>query len=202
MSQSASLRQLDSAAREFAVVRQRFGALLTQLDAESWLARPVASQWSVGDCIAHLNLTSEAMVPRVRAAFEEAKKLPPLGTRAYASSTLGWILARTVGPAPRVLGIPLGRVRTPTAFEPLSRQPMNETVTAFRRWRDDEEALLREAAGLPIDRVRIESPFRERAFYDGWSSLLILARHELRHLVQAERVVDALAATRPGGSAA
>lgn len=51
---------------------------------------------------------------------------------------------------------------------------------------------IRSAEGLAIDRVRIESPFRAGTFYDGWSALRVMLRHEMRHLVQAERAVLAL----------
>lgn len=188
-----SAQQLDSAAHEFAEVRRRFDALLVRADDARWAARAAPEDWSVGECIAHLNLTSQAMVPLMQAAWDEARQMPPMDERPYAHTTLGWILAKTVGPAPRVLGVTIGRVRTPAAFVP-GAADRDETIVAFERWRDVEETLVRDAEGLPIDRVKIASPFRAGTYYDGWSALLILARHELRHLVQAERVLDALEA--------
>jgi hypothetical protein len=192
---TASAKQLDAAAHEFNQVRRRFEALEAAVDDARWGLRPSESEWSVGECIAHLNLTSAAMMPRLRTAFDEARALPPVGERGYSHSTLGWILAKTVGPAPRLAGVTLGRVRTAPAFVPGADAPRDDVVAEFRQWRNDEEALLRDAGGLQIDRVKIESPFRAGTYYDGWSALIILARHELRHIVQAERVLDALEAT-------
>lgn len=194
MTATASAQQLDRAAHEFAAVRARFDALMAGVREEQWASRPSPSEWSVAECIAHLNLTSAAMLPRIRAAFDEARAMPPVGARAYAQSTLGWILGKTVGPAPRIAGMTLGRVRTPPPFVPGSDLPRDQVMDEFTAWREAEERLVRDAEGLAIDRVRIESPFRAETYYDGWSALLILARHELRHLVQAERAYEALAA--------
>lgn len=194
MASSPSAKQLDAVAHDLAQVRRRSDALLTQVSDAQWATRPGEQEWSVAECIAHLNLTSDAMVPRIRAALTEARDLPGVGERAYAHSTLGWILAKTVGPAPRLAGVTIGRVRTAPAFVPHHLLPRDETVAEFRRWRGEQEDLVRDSVGLAIDRVKIESPFRAGTYYDGWSSLVILARHELRHLVQAERALDALSA--------
>ena len=48
-------------------------------------------------------------------------------------------------------------------------------------------ALAREADGLPIDRVKIASPFNTRLRYNVFSAFSILPRHQHRHLWQAEQ---------------
>ena len=47
-------------------------------------------------------------------------------------------------------------------------------------------SLTRSADGLPIDEVKIVSPFGGRMKYTAYSALVILSRHEHRHLEQAE----------------
>ena len=47
---------------------------------------------------------------------------------------------------------------------------------------------MRDAEGLAIDRVRIPSPFNPRIQYNAWSALVIIPRHQHRHLWQAEQV--------------
>jgi hypothetical protein len=195
MSGSGASHQLAEAALEFVAARERARALLAATPDTSWSQRPAADAWSVAECIAHLNLTSAAMVPRIRAAFEEARSQPPIGERKYKPAMLGRILAATVGPVPTAAGFRFGRVRTPPAFVPGSHLPRTAVETELMRWMDDEAALVLEAEGLAIDDVRIESPFRAKTFYDGWSALLILVRHEHRHLAQAEQVNATLGAT-------
>ena len=54
-------------------------------------------------------------------------------------------------------------------------------------------SLYREADGLPIDRVRLTSPFQPRTRYSVFDALAILPRHAHRHLRQAEEVHARLA---------
>ncbi len=192
MSDSQSQRQLDALAQEFAAVRARLAALDAAVSDAQWSRRPSTAEWSVAECVAHLNLTSAAMVPRIRAALVEARAMPPIGTRAYRAGAAGWLLASMMGPVPVVLGVKLGKVRTPPPFVPGSELPRPAVVAECRRWQEEEVALLRDAVGLAIDRVSILSPFAANVRYDGYSSLRTVVRHELRHLVQAERALARL----------
>lgn len=179
--------QLDAIAAAYAEVARRFTALDARVPDEAWLARPAPEAWSVAECIAHLNLSSAAMLPRMRAAFAEARRLAPVGDRAYRGSLFGRVLARMVGPVPIVLGVGFGRAKTAPPFVPGSELPRRQVVAEFRRWQAEELALLWSAENLAVDAVTLESPFVAGARYDGFSSLWIVVRHELRHLVQAER---------------
>jgi hypothetical protein len=181
--------KLASLAAEFAKARQQFAALDARVTDAEWAARPEPESWSVAECVAHLNLTSAAMTQLVRAAFEEARSLAPLDDRKYKGTMLGRALAKMVGPAPVVLGFVLGKSRTPAAFVPGSDLGRAPIVAEFRRRCDEEAALVRDAAGLQIDRVLLESPFVKGAKYDAYSALWIMARHELRHLDQATRAL-------------
>ena len=47
-------------------------------------------------------------------------------------------------------------------------------------------SLVRSADGLPIDEVRLESPFDRRVKYNLYSTFVIIPRHQMRHIVHAE----------------
>lgn len=175
-------------------MRARFAALDAAVSDAHWGRRPSVDAWSVAECLAHLNLTSAAMVPRIREALVDVRGMPGIGARAYRGGMTGRILASMMGPVPILLGVRLGKVRTPPPFVPGSELPREQTVSELRRWQEAEIALLRESAGLAIDQVTILSPFAANVRYDVYSSLRILVRHELRHIVQAERVVGQLGA--------
>jgi hypothetical protein len=193
MPDSPSHRKLDELATAYDAVAKRFTTLDASVRDDQWTRRPAAAEWSVAECIAHLNLTSAAMLPRMRAAFNEAQSLGPIGTRPYKGALLGRILAAMVGPVPMVLGLRLGRTKTAAPFVPGSELPRAQVTSEFRRWMGEEKALLWTLEGLQIDRVTVESPFVAGARYDGYSALWIVARHELRHLVQAERALARVA---------
>lgn len=194
MQQTKSQGQLDELAQYCAEVARRFSALDARVSDAQWNQRPAPDEWSVAECIAHLNLSSAAMLPRMRAAYDEAKRLPPIGDRAYKGTLFGRILARVVGPVPIFLGFRLGRAKTGKPFVPGSELPRAQVVAEFRRWLAEELAMVWSVEGLTVDQVSLESPFVAGARYDGYSSLWILVRHEMRHLVQAERALKRLEA--------
>lgn len=189
---SAAGRQLDAVAEEFAEVRAKFTMLESRVSDADWGRRPSPAEWSVAECVAHLNLTSAAMVPALRRAVTEAMALSRMSQRPYKQVLLGRVLSATIGPVRIVAGFKLGKVATPPPFVPGSTATRDVVRNAFLEWQEDELQLVRDAADLSIDQVRIESPFRAGLFYDGYSALLILPRHEMRHLVQAERALEAL----------
>ena len=192
MAHRPSSRQLASVAEEFAGVRAAFTALDARVSDVDWTRRPTPTEWSVAECIAHLNLTSAAMVPLVRAVIDRAPRMAEGESRAYRGNFIGRVLASMVGPVRIFAGMKLGKVATTPPFVPGSELPRAAITAAFHRWQEEELQLVRDADGRAIDLVRIESPFRAGTFYDCYSALLILARHEMRHLVQAERALEAL----------
>lgn len=179
--------QLAAIDREYDRLDRCVRDVLAAVPAPRWNVRADPSAWSVAECFAHLNLTSAAMVPRLRAVWPDARALGPAPAR-YKAGIVGAILSAMVGPMPRIGRFRIGRVRTPAAFIPQGALPRDAIMREFAEWQAAERSLLREAAELPVDRVRIESPFAPGMFYDGYSSLRILVRHAHRHVEQAARV--------------
>lgn len=188
-SPTQSQAQLDALAQAYADVAQRLAALDARVLDTQWNVRPRPGEWSVAECVGHLNHTSAAMLPRLRAAFDEARQLPAVGERGYESAWFGRLLAKLVGPVPIIAGLRLGRVKTSAPFAPGNDLPRQLVMDERRRWQGEELALVWSVEGLPIDRVTVASPFVAGARYDGFSALWIVVRHELRHLVQAERAL-------------
>ena len=192
MVHSPAARQLGSLAEEFAAVRAKFSALETRVSQADWGRRPSPAEWSVAECLAHLNLTSAAMVPPIRKALNVARTIPGVASRQYSQRWIGRILASMIGPVRIVASFKLGKIHTPPPFVPGRELPCASVCEEFHRWQEEELQLVRDAAGLAIDQVQVESPFKAGMFYDGYSALVILPRHEMRHLVQAERALEAL----------
>lgn len=162
----------------------RLGDLVPE---DRWGKRSDQSRWSVGECIAHLNLTSEAYIPRIRKAIEEARKLPPKNGR-YSRDLIGWLFGKMVGPLPKIGKMRIGRVKTTPGFVPTGSFPKPELLAEFKRLQLELISLVRECDGLAIDKVKITSPFGEKVQYNCYAALVLLPRHEERHLQQAELV--------------
>jgi hypothetical protein len=94
---------------------------------------------------------------------------------------VGWLLWRSISRPGRF------KSKTIPAFVPSSDRSAEEIMAEFDRLQVEQIAVTREAEGLPIDRVKMVSPFNANVRYNIFSALSILPRHQHRHLWQAEQ---------------
>jgi hypothetical protein len=182
--------QLSAVIAGFHAASARVRALDERARAGDWDRCPHPARWSVAECLRHLNLTSGAYVPLLRDAIARARALGRPAPRRYHRDVVGhavWLLS---GPLVRLAGFPIGRVATAAAFMPGGDLTRETVLAEFRRLQGEQVALAGEADGLPLDAVKVRSPFDERVRYSAWSALTILPRHQLRHILQAEEVLD------------
>ncbi len=179
--------QLTAILASFDDASRRLHALTDRLTPDQAAERRDQQRWSIAENIVHLNLTSEAFLPRIEEALTEAGRLGkvPAGYR-YRRDFFGWLLSMLVGPQWRIARKRLGSVKTPPAFVPEAAGSFDHTVAEFDRLQGRLVALVRAADGLPLDRVRIVSPFDARVRYNLYSTFEIIPRHELRHIVHME----------------
>ena len=180
--------QLQAVERDFSTARSRFTRLMAATADARWAVRADPAQWSVAECIAHLNLSSRAMQPLLEAAVAEARAMGGGAPRRFRRTLVGRVLGSMVGPVPGWRRVRFGRVRTPPTFVPAGELSRPVVVAEFERHLEAHARTLAAADGQPIDRARVASPFAKGLSYDGFSAFVIVARHIHRHLAQAERV--------------
>lgn len=180
--------ELTEIVRELEHAEARLETLAENLPDELWGKRNDPTSWSAAECVAHLNLTSEAYLPLIRKAIEEARQLPRPRRGPYKRDFLGWMFATMTGPLPSMGRIRIGRVKTTAAFVPTGSQPKPQGLAQFKRDQNELIVLVREGDGLALDKVLIRSPFGGKIRYSCYSAFTILPRHQERHLDQAERV--------------
>ena len=181
-------RQIEKIISELDHAHARLDRLSDVVPDDRWSKRSDPSRWSVSECVAHLNLTATAYVPRIRKAIEEARKLPRVDDRKYRRDPVGWFFGMMVGPLPSIGRVRIGRVKTTPAFVPSGNHPKQLLLAEFKRLQIELRNLTTECDGLAIDKVLIISPFGEKLHYNCYSALVLLPRHEERHLQQAELV--------------
>ncbi len=182
--------QLAAVAEEYESAQRRLHALVRNVPAARWSERPEPERWSIAECVAHLNLTSAAYLPGLDDALAKALSLGGDVRGRYHRDFLGWILWKGSGPPARF------RVKTTTPFVPSAGTPSAVLVAEFDRLHQEQTRRVRAADGLPLDRVKITSPFDSRLRYNLYACLTILPRHQHRHLSQAERVWTGLEAAQ------
>ena len=173
--------QLQGIVSEFEAALDRLHRLVATVPEGSWAQRPEAHRWSVAECVAHLNITSAAFVPLLKEGLARARAIGGPAPERYRRDLVGWLLWKYTGPPVRV------RVKTPPSFEPANCPAPRDLAEEFARWQDAQIACVKEADGLPIQRVRITSPFNARLRYNLFAGFGILPRHQHQHLWQAEQ---------------
>lgn len=181
-------RQLADIVKGFERAQARLEKLADNIAEAAWQERTEPNHWSVAECVAHLNLTSDAYIPRIRAAITEAKAMKSPRATKYERDLAGAFFGMMVGPIPMLGRIRIGKVKTTQDFIPTGSHPKQLTLANFKKDQDTLIALVREGDGLPLDRVKIKSPFGEKISYNCYSAFVILHRHEHRHLDQAQLV--------------
>jgi hypothetical protein len=177
--------ELSAIEQEFASASVRLHELRGKVPPETWKRRPSPERWSPGECVAHLNLTSASMVPLVRAGLEVARRRGVPAPSRYRRDFLGWLLWKGLGPGKGF------KTKTIPAWVPTGDDRPDDLVAEFERWQAQQIALVRDADSLPIDAVKITSPADARVRYNVFAALSILARHQHRHLWQAEQAARA-----------
>jgi hypothetical protein len=178
--------QLQAIADEFTAAQRHLHAFAATVPDDWWAKRASAGQWSIGECIAHLNLTAEAFLPLLRRGLEQARAFRRPAPPRYRRDPVGWLLWRTAGPPARY------RARTTAPFLPTGAEPREATLAAFDRFQEEQLEIVTSADGLPLGAVRIVSPFDARLRYNVYACLTVLPRHQERHIWQAEQVLERL----------
>jgi len=166
---------------ELEAARRRAHAMADPLDDTTWRARPTPAEWSVAECLVHLNLSSRAMLPRIREALAEDGVRSAARARMDLSGALLW-LALTVR-------LP---VKTTEPFEPRDVPPRQAVLLDFDALQEDVIGLLASAEGRDLVALRIVSPFDARLRYNVYAAFRVLAAHQRVHLAQGERALQSL----------
>ncbi len=173
--------QLERIHRELDDVDARAAALAQACSVDRWQARPPSGGWSPSECLQHLELSADAMLPRIDAAIDEGRRRQALGDGPYRPRLFARLLMWVLEPPYRM------RSKTGAAFVPAVTRTPEEDVAALRAAHDRVRASLGRARGLALDRLTLASPFFERARYDVYGAFAIIAVHARRHVWQAEQ---------------
>lgn len=175
--------QLDGLRTEFGRARDEAERLTAGLsDAQLW-QKPPGGGWSVGECLAHLNLVGEPYLGKMIAAAADARARGRTGTGPFAFGFLGGRFVRSLSAASKA------KFRAPKAWLP---EPQVDVQGRFGRLQEGLAKLAAEADGLDLGRITVASPASPLVRLSLFEALNLVAAHEDRHLRQAAGVRAAL----------
>lgn len=180
---------IDELEHQFSDVSARFQSLVASR-VELCCLPPAPGFWSAGQCIQHLNITADAYFPVWQQIIASAGPRKAELNAPYPIDFWGRLLSWILEPPARI------HAKTPLAYEPVA---CTDVATILANFFDRQRriiAALDRCRGRAIDEVRMASPVNPRIRYSIWSSFVILAAHQRRHLRQAQLAVATIAAKR------
>src|SRR5262245_49811927 len=145
--------------------------------------RPSPHQWSIGQCLDHLLVSTEVYLPPISRALDGRTSSPVDEIR---PGLVGRLFIRTyIEPSTQRL-----RGRAPRKIAP-AKQVAPDILDRFLRSNDLARALVRRASAHNVNRIRFVNPFVPLLRFNVATGLEVIWRHQHRHLGQAERVRQA-----------
>jgi hypothetical protein len=169
------ISELDAADRRAVALAKHLNA--AQLN---WQPRPGA--WSIGQCLEHLRIGNEVYLPAIAAALEGRKHA------SVEEISLGWFsrwfIRSFIAPNPGGT-----RARAPKKVAPpLQVEP--GILDAYLRSNQAARELTARAGAYDVNRIRFRNPFIAGLRFTVGTGLEITAKHQARHLLQAEKVKE------------
>ncbi len=173
---------------EFDVADRHAESIAKILSAVQLNWRPRQDAWSIGQCLEHLHVANEVYLPALSAALEgcQPRRVDELRHGWFSR----WFIRTYIAPNP-------GGTR---ALAPKKIAPVTEVdvfvLDAFLRSNEAARKLVRRASDYDVNRIRFENPFIPLVRFTVGTGLEIIAKHQSRHLLQAERVRQSVAFPR------
>jgi hypothetical protein len=142
--------------------------------------QPQAGSWSVGQCLEHLSIGNEMYCRAISDALDQRSSGP---VREIKPKFFGRMFIRTyIEPKEKIRKAQAPRVVRPTA------QIDPSILDRFIRTSDEARELVHRARNHDVNRIRFKNPFVRVMNFTVGAAFEILSKHDLRHLLQADRV--------------
>jgi hypothetical protein len=168
-------------ARELDTADVRARALVNGLTTAQLNWKPRPEVWSVGQCLEHLAIANEMYVEAM------ARSLGGHPSGPVDEITPGWFgrwfIRAYIEPTTQER-----RARAPRKIAPVAEQVDASILDRFVESNAGARELVSRAAAHDVNRVRFGNPFLPLIRFTVGTGLQIVARHNHRHLLQAERV--------------
>lgn len=167
---------------QLTAITQEVHQLTTDLSAAQWHWSPVPHEWSIAQCLDHLNVTNGLLLPRFQQAIEQAQTQELYSEAAFYPNWLERWFIRSLSPDATI------KPSAPRMYVPADHP---ESPTVLPRFLAIQEQLIQcveTANGLDLQRVKVVSPVTRllRLSLGTWFAATVA--HEWNHVRQAQAV--------------
>lgn len=178
----ALIEELRDYYEQFENIKEDALELCTPLSNGQFNWRPAPKQWSISECLSHLNVADGLDVPAIRQAIERARASGLTGTGPFHYGFLSRKFVQFSEPPVRL------KFKAPKVYRPVSNLPKDQVVAEFIWIHDQLLELVSRSNGLDLARIKVPTAFRYVTFSLG-QRFALLGAHDRRHLRQAWHVL-------------
>jgi hypothetical protein len=180
---------MDELVNQLEDIRRRARELVAGLSLEQLTRKPDSANWSIAECLAHLNITAAGYQPMIDAAIRRGKQGKVFGRGPFKPGPLGDLLKWIAEPPPKF------RLRASKAIlPPASIADPAQVIVEFMRAQDEWERLAQEMDGLDLKKLKCGTPLPPLPRLRLAAPIPWMLAHERRHLLQAEKVKEQMQA--------
>lgn len=176
--------ELERLSYQMKVIRQDAEGLVVGLTEEQLNWRPAPDKWSVAHCYEHLNQTNAKMAQALETSIRAGRQANQLSDGPFTYGFLSRYFLRIMEPPVK------RRFAAPAAFIPANGKPWSKIMEDWRATHDRINALVADANGLDLARIKTTSPASSWIRYPLGIGFWIQAAHDRRHIWQAREVIN------------
>ena len=145
----------------------------------NWKPEPMS--WSIGQCLEHLSISNEVYTEPIVAALHGRESHP---VEQITPGWFGrWFLNSYIEPDTQK-----AKAKAPRKIKPVASHLDLSILDRFLASNAKVRAAITLARDVDVNRVRFKNPFVPVIWFTVGTGLLLLVRHDRRHLLQADRV--------------
>jgi hypothetical protein len=154
--------------------RQKILSLVESMPEEKFCSRIVPEMWSVAENLHHLTIVENHYITAMKRSAENPD---PMGALRRLFQVPGWMAE-----------IRLVKVTAPKIAEPLNPPGKAETLSNYKKTREDLKQLCQKMGESGMLALRVKHPFF--GDMDGVNSVVFLGGHEVRHYKQIMETLE------------
>ncbi len=166
------------------MIRQEAEGLVVGMTSEQLNWSPGREQWSLSQCLAHLNATNRKMIEAIDESIRRGRQANMVSDGPFAYGFLSRMFHRMMEPPVK------RKFKAPAAFVAAPGGNWEQIQADWKATHERVEELIQQANGLDLVRIKTTSPASRWIKYPLGIAFWIQAAHDKRHLWQARRVAN------------
>jgi hypothetical protein len=163
-------------------VRADAAQLVEVLTDEQFNWRPAPGQWSVSECLTHLNVVDGIDADALTRAVIDARANGWTGNGPFRYGAVSaWFIRKLEPPVTM-------KTKAPKVYQPPPGLPRHTVIAEFERIHQRLIDILSMADGLDLARIKVPTPISKWIKFSFTPRVRLLAAHDRRHLWQAWQV--------------